>query len=84
MGGFKDVKQEVSALRVKIKYCFLLVIYCMISSMDDEVLGLTHGTGFGIKLDFNESTSLGYSEYSSKWSGANLIQGLFICWRLWI
>ena len=46
--------------------------------MDDSVLGLTRGTGYGIKLDLNESNDLGYSIEYSELPCAYLIQGLFI------
>ena len=46
--------------------------------MDDEVIGFTLGTGYGIKLALNESTDLGSLIGSSEWSGTDLIQGLSI------
>ena len=56
----------------------VLVLSRKKSSMDDEVIGFTLGTGYGIKLALNESTDLGSLIGSSEWSGTDLIQGLSI------
>ena len=78
----KDNKWEGSALIFNLRSGGGLVLSCTIITTDDEALGFTLATGYGIKLDLNESNEIISSIESSEWYGNSLIKGLFIWFKI--